>query len=178
MPGKAHEHKRKKENLQQRSEKGFIADKLISSMNNKDKIIMGLLVGGIVTLLILSIVILFGRGGKSLEEISNEQQDTIPTPTVKVLKTPYPTNPPVQNYLMQVNENRFYPDEVRISAGTSITIINIGTTDLTIVPTTQNNTYDFGTVSQGGEKSVQFKEPGIYRYTAGANENGLTVTVQ
>lgn len=145
-------------------------------MNRNEKIIMGLLVGGIVTFLILSIILLFGRGGKSLEDVS--QPDATTTPTVKVLTTPYPTIAPVTDFYMQVNEDRFYPDAVGITKGHAVTILNIGKGSTTITPTTQGNTKDFGVIEQGEEKTVKFDEPGVYRYTrTGKPDQILTITV-
>lgn len=146
-------------------------------MNKNEKIIMGLLVGGIVTFLILSIVLLFGRGGQSLEETT---QTNIPaTPTVKVLTTPYPTIPPTTDFYMQVNEKRFYPDNVTIERGRSVTILNIGSASTTVTPTTQGNAYEFGTIAVSEEKVVKFDQPGVYRYTrTGQPDQILTITVK
>lgn len=176
MPKTRHAHKHKR-NDRDESQKGFIADTIKRSMNKNEKIIMGLLVGGIVTFLVLSIILLFGRGGKSLEEITNNNNTSL-TPTVKVLKTPYPTNPPIDNFLMQVKEDGFYPDDVRIKVGASVTIINIGRGAITLAPTTRDNTFEFGTINKGEEKTVTFNKAGIYRYTSeSVAEDPLTITV-
>lgn len=174
MPKKAHAH-----NIHHHDhadERGFISNAIRRTMNRNEKIIMGLLVGGIVTFLILSIVLLFGRGGKSNEEVS--QPGVTTTPTVKVLTTPYPTIPPITDFYMQVNEDRFYPDTVNITKGHVVTILNIGTSSTTITPTTQGNTKDFGVIEQGKEKTVMFDKPGVYRYTrTGKPDQILTISV-
>jgi plastocyanin len=177
MPRKTQAHKHKKNSdAQEEGQKGFISDAFKRTMNKNEKIIMGLLVGGIVTFLILSIIVLFGRGGQSLEEITGTPAVT--TPTVKVLTTPYPTVPPVTDFLMQVNEKRFYPDAVSIAAGHNVTILNIGSSPTTITPTTQGNTQDFGTIAPGEEKVVMFDKAGVYRYTrTGVPDQILTITV-
>lgn len=175
MPKKAHENKaHHKGNAEQ---KGFISNTFQRTMNKNEKIIMGLLVGGIVTFLILSIIVLFGRGGKEVEETTTPANSS--TPTVKILTTPYPTIPPVTDFYMQVNEKRFYPDAVSIKKGHTVTILNIGSKATKITPTTQGNTKDFGTIEPSEEKVVTFDQPGVYRYTrTGQPDQYLTITVQ
>lgn len=177
MPKAIHAHKHRRHKNEDSGQKGFIADTIRRSMNKNEKIIMGLLVGGIVTFLVLSIVILFGRGGQSLEEITTNETTSV-APTIKVLKTPYPTNPPVDNFLMQVKEDGFYPDDVRVSVGASVTIINIGSGSITLTPTTRDNAYEFGTIGQSEEKTVTFDKAGTYRYTSeSVAEDPLTIVV-
>ena len=174
MPKKAHAHNSHHSNHE--DEKGFISGAIKRTMNKNEKIIMGVLVGGIVVFLILSIVILFGRGGKSADISSTPDAST--TPTVKVLTTPYPTVPPIEDYYMQVNETRFYPDSVVIQKGHSVTILNIGKASTTLTPTTQGNSKDFGTIDVSEEKVVVFDETGVYRYTrTGKPDQILTITV-
>lgn len=175
MPRKAHgnrKHTRKDE-----SQEGFVAEIPVKTMNKNEKIIMGILVGGIIVFLVLSIIILFGKGRKSIDE-ANLPKST-PTPAVKVLTTPYPTIPPITDYFMQVNEKRFYPDVVDITKGHKVTILNIGKAAITITPTTKGNTFDFGTIEQGKEKSINFDTPGVYRYTrTGKPDQSLIITVR
>ncbi len=126
--------------------------------------------------LILSIVVLFGKGGKittqpnELEVPANER--------VKVLTTPYPTIPPITDFYMQVNEKRFYPDTVRIKKGHNVTIINIGKTVTTISPTIADSAHDFGKIEPSEEKVIQFDTAGVYRYTRSEKPDQiLTITV-
>lgn len=185
MPRKSHENHTHIKN--QSSQRGFISNDFKnetqkssifkrSSMKKSEKIIMGIFVGGIVIFLILSIVILFGKGSKKSDVVNVPNSST--TPAVKVITTPYPTIPPIADFLMQVNEKRFYPTKVNITKGHKVTIINIGSKATTITPTEKGNTYVFGEIGQGEEKSVMFDKPGIYRYTrTGKPDQILTITV-
>jgi plastocyanin len=188
MPKKTHE--RRHHHKHDASQSGFIAesaskkeligDNLTKSMNRKEKLIMGLLVGGIVTFLLLSIIVLFGKGNEELQNTGTPANTISGTPAVKVLTTPYPTIPPMTDFLMQVNEDRFYPANVSIKRGFHVTILNIGRSATTITPTQQGNpAIDFGTIEPGEEKAVLFETPGVYRYTrTGHSDQILTISVQ
>ena len=145
-------------------------------MNKNEKIIMGVLVGGIVMFLVLSIVVLFGKGGKLTTQTAEKE---IPeSEKVKVLTTPYPTVPPITDFFMQVNEKRFYPDTVMIKKGHNVTILNIGKDSMVISSSTNDTSHEFGTIEASGEKVVQFDRAGIYRYTRNVKpEQVLTITV-
>lgn len=184
MPRKAHEKHHSQEKLQ----KGFIGERsttgrLISntlnkSMNKNEKIIMGILVGGILIFLGLSLVVLFGKGKN---EVSKTNPAGIaPTPTIMILTTPYPTLPPITDFYMQVNEKMFYPLEVAITKGHAVTILNIGKAATTITPTIKSDgAGDFGTIASGEEKAVTFAKEGVYRYTrTGKPDQTLTITVR
>lgn len=146
-------------------------------MNKNEKIIMGLLIGGIVTFLVLSIILLFGKGANQITNQTNKTGVST-TPTVKVLTTPYPTIPPITDFLMQVNEKHFYPETVNISKGHKVTILNIGKAATTLTPTTKGNDKNFGTIEQGDQKEVVFDKEGVYRYTrTGKPDETLTIVV-
>lgn len=169
----ARKHIRKHENLQE----GFISNSIQKSMNKNEKIIMGIFVGGIVTFIILSIIVLFGKGKNDVG--TKNPSGFAPTPTIKILTTPYPTMPPVTDFYMQVNETMFYPQEVAITKGHTVTILNIGKASTTITPTTKINGYDFGAIANSEEKVVMFDKPGVYRYTrTGKPDQILTITVK
>lgn len=175
MPKKIHAHR--SHHRHSDGQEGFIANAVRRTMNKNEKIIMGVLVGGIVVFLILSVVILFGKGSKKISD--NNVPTTSTTPAVKVLTTPYPTIPPVTDFYMQVNETRFYPETVSIDRNHTVTVLNIGKKTTTISPTTQGNAYDFGEVEVGEEKSISFDKPGVYRYTrTGKPDQTLTITVK
>lgn len=145
-------------------------------MNKNEKIIMGVLVGGIVMFLILSIIVLFGKGGKLTTQ--NTEKEIPENEKVKVLTTPYPTIPPITDFFMQVNEKRFYPDTVMIKKGHNVTILNIGKEPMVVSSTTKDSSHEFGTIDSSEEKVVQFDRPGIYRYTRNVKpEQVLTITV-
>ncbi len=175
MPKSTHE--KKHHHSKDESQEGFISNNLRKSMNKNEKIIMGVLIGGIVTFLVLSIIVLFGKGGRVSEQSPTTTSST--TPTVKVITTPYPTVPPITDFFMQVNEKRFYPDAVGIRKGHKVTILNIAQAGITVNPTVKGeNAYDFGRIESGEEKVVNFDKAGVYRYTrSGAPDQTLTITV-
>lgn len=168
MPRKTHE--------KHESEKGFISNNLRRTMNKNEKIIMGVLVGGIVTFLVLSIIVLFGRNGKLSNTPTATPTSTVPT--VKVLTTPYPTIPPITDFFMQVADDRFYPDALSIRKGHKVIILNIHTSGITINPSAGATSYDFGRIESGDEKEINFDKAGVYRYTrSGKADQTLTITV-
>lgn len=170
-------HERKHDHGHQDSQKGFISNRIISAMNKNEKIIMGVLVGGIIIFLILSIVVLFGKGGRLSNTEKNIPSVSV-TPSVKVLTTPYPTIPPVTDFFMQVADDRFYPDVVTIRKGHLVTILNIATSGITINPSSGSTEYDFGRIESGEEKAINFDKAGVYRYTrSGKADQTLTITV-
>ena len=145
-------------------------------MNKNEKIIMGVLVGGIVTFLVLSIIVLFGRNGKLSNTPTATPTSTVPT--VKVLTTPYPTIPPITDFFMQVADDRFYPDALSIRKGHKVIILNIHTSGITINPSAGATSYDFGRIESGDEKEINFDKAGVYRYTrSGKADQTLTITV-
>lgn len=175
MPKSSHE--RKHHHAKEKTQGGFISNNFRNTMNKNEKIIMGVLVGGIVMFLILSIVVLFGKGGKLTTQNSTEQE--VPaSEKVKVLTTPYPTTPPITDFFMQVNEKRFYPDTVMIKKGHSVTIMNIGKSVTTVTPSVADSDHDFGEIKESEEKVIQFNKAGVYRYTRSTKpDQVLTITV-
>jgi hypothetical protein len=166
-------HRRRHSNT---SQEGFVSNELKHTMNKNEKIIMGILLGGIIILLVLSIFVLFKKDTR----IVPVTPTAVVTPTVAVAITPYPTIPPIADYTMQVNERRFYPDTVNIKAGHSVIIINIGQTDTDIEPTDKKNvSLAFGLIKPGEQKSIKFNRAGVYIYTRSEKpDQRLTITVR
>src|SRR4029079_6910371 len=127
MPKKSHEHKA--QHSHDHSEEGFISNELRRTMNKNEKIIMGILVGGIVIFLALSILVLFGKGKENL--VGNLPTSTL-GPTKKVNLTPYPTIPVVKDSTVMINSRRFNPATVTIPAGGFIDFLNIDQAAITI----------------------------------------------
>ncbi len=145
-----------------RKESGFIANDLTRTMNKNEKIIMGILVGGIVIFLALSIIILFGKS----KEITTENLPTTTlSPSKKVNLTPYPTIPPVHDTTVMVNTRRFNPSSTSIPKGGVIQFINIDQEPLTIEANDTNSTVlNIGTIQPGELKQVTFNTSGTYTY--------------
>ena len=171
MPKSSHE--RKHHHAKEKTQEGFISNNFRNTMNKNEKIIMGVLVGGIAMFLILSIVVLFGKGGKLTTQ--STEQEVPASEKVKVLTTPYPTIPPISDFFMQVNEKRFYPDNLTIKKGHNVTILNIGKNTTTITPTAADSDHNFGEIKVSEEKVIQFDKAGVYRYTRDTKPDQILV---
>lgn len=124
---------------------------------------MGILVGGIVIFLALSIILLFGKGKENVVE------NNVPTsknePFKKVNLTPYPTIPPIENSTVMLNSRRFNPSSVTIPKGGYIQFINIDPEPMTIEANDANSTVlNLGAIAPGEYKQVTFNTSGTFTY--------------
>jgi plastocyanin len=133
-------------------------------MNKNEKIIMGILVGGIVIFLALSIILFLGKGKENVVE-------NIPTSTTteesskKANISPYPTVPPIQNSTVMMNSRRFNPASVTIPRGGYIQFINIDSDPMTIESNDSNSSVlNLGAIAPGEYKQVTFNTPGTFTY--------------
>ena len=169
MPKRTHEHR---EHHKASSQEGFIANDIKRAMNKRslftnsfmnknEKIIMGVLVGGIILFLALSILVLYS---KSRDDAKNA--NIVPTSgSEKVLLTPYPTIPPVINMTVMMNSRRFNPSSTTIPKGGYIDFFNIGPDPITIEANDPKSAIlNLGTIESSDDKSVTFNTPGIYTY--------------
>ena len=143
------------------SQEGFISNELKKTMNKNEKVIMGILVAGIVVFLVLSIIVLFGKGKQN-----NGTGGTIPTvPTNMATHTPYPTIPPVINTTIMINARRFNPSVATIPKEGFIQFLNIDGQPITIEANDANSTVlNIGTIDPSGLKEVRFNASGTYTY--------------
>ena len=160
MLKRRHEHKSHTKSDQ--SQSGFIASDLKKTMNKNEKVIMGVLVAGIIVFLVLSIVVLFGKGKQ------NDKSTTEATPTVPLNKTtnkPYPTIPPIVNSTIMVNSRRFAPNVATIPKEGFVQFINIDTEAITIEANDANSSMlNIGTLETSDMKEVRFTASGTYTY--------------
>ncbi len=169
MLRRRHEHNA--HNHKDHSQEGFIGERsakkeLISSdikksMNKNEKVIMGILVAGIIVFLILSIIVLFGKGKNNTTTVNN-----IPTvPTNMATHTPYPTIPPIVNTTIMVNSRRFNPSVATIPKEGFIEFLNIDADAITIEANDENSKIlNIGTLEPSDMKEVRFNAPGTYTY--------------
>lgn len=156
-------------------EEGYISTDIKKIMTKNERVIMGVLVGGIVVFLILSIVLLFGRGKQS-----------VPTPGIqsnnlqqRVNTTPYPTIPPIEDMTVMINERRLNPSSVSIKAGNSVSFFNIGNNVIVIEPANSNSGFLNFSVESTDIREVKFTNPGKYSYKVKGNPQLVgTITIQ
>lgn len=162
MPKRAHERHR---HHKATSEEGFISERTRNFMNNKEKLMMGILAGGILAFLVLSILILFGRG-------KDQPADSVPAFDPKIeearkrITTPYPTIPPIQDMTIMVSERRFNPQSFAIPRGGLVVFLNVGASPITIEPVDSKSEVlnSIGTLTLGQPKEIRMTEPGTYKY--------------
>ncbi len=170
MPIKTHAHHRKHIHT---SQQGFIAEssrkrELISGdlkniMNKQEKIIMGALIGGILIFLIISIVLLFTNRGQNDEvelppAISGGSKE-------KVVLTPYPTLPPIENMTVVMNSRRFVPDVFNIKPGGFVDFLNLGSEPITIEANdAKSEKLNIGSIRAGQTERVTFESEGVYTF--------------
>ncbi len=144
-------------------EAGYISNELTRAMNKNEKIIMGILVGGIVIFLVLSIILLFGKGKENV--VDNNIPSTSNEPTKKVNLTPYPTIPPIENSTVMLNSRRFNPSPVTIPKGGYIQFLNIDADPITIEANDANSAVlNLGAIAPGEYKQVTFNTSGTFTY--------------
>jgi plastocyanin len=160
MLRRRHEHKA--HNHKDHSQEGFISSDNRKSMNKNEKVIMGILVAGIIVFLILSIIVLFGKGKNNTTTSVNN----IPTvPTNMTTHTPYPTIPPIVNTTIMVNSRRFNPSVATIPKEGFIEFLNIDADAITIEANDENSKIlNIGTLEPSDMKEVRFNAPGTYTY--------------
>ena len=134
---------------------------------------MGILVGGIIIFLALSIILLFGRGKESgVENAPNTT--TGGEPAKKANVSPYPTIPPIQNSTVMMNSRRFNPSTVTIPRGGYIQFINIDQDPITIEANDANSSVlNLGAIAPGEYKQVTFNNSGTFTYRS-KEKSGLT----
>lgn len=152
------------------SQKGFISNTDKKSMNKNEKIIMGVLVGGIVILIVFIFIFFLKGGGTGGKNVFNLPTFT-PTPTTQ---PPYPTIPPVINITVLVHTRLFNPDNDQIPRGGYVDFLNIDSEPITIEAIDkQSEILNIGTIEPGETKQVTFNTPGTYMYR---NKDKPTVT--
>lgn len=144
------------------SQGGFISNELKKTMNKNEKVIMGVLVSGIIIFLVLSIVVLFGKGNKN----NNNTLNSTPTvPTNVATHTPYPTIPPIVNTTVMVSSRRFNPSVATIPKEGFIQFLNIDAEAITIEANDANSQIlNIGTLEPTDMKEVRFNATGTYTY--------------
>lgn len=144
------------------SEEGFVSNDLKSTMNKNEKIIMGILIGGIILFLILSMFVLLR---KNRTNITTQKPPSTVVPTQRVNLTPYPTIPPVKNDTVLLHSRLFNPQSVSIPRGGMIDFINIDTEPITIeAKDTASKIVDLGILQPNEDKIVTFKNAGTYTF--------------
>lgn len=157
------------------SQDGYISTDVKKIMGKNEKVIMGVLVGGIVVFLILSVVLLFGRGKQQLPT------SIFPTksPEERVNTTPYPTIPPIKDMTVMVNERRLNPPDVSIKAGNYVSFFNIGDSTITIEGVDANSAFLNFSVATSDVREVKFSNPGKYTYRVKGNPKLVgTITIE
>lgn len=157
MPKKT--HGRSKHHKSHSSEEGFISSEIQKNMSRNEKLVMGLLVGGILVFLVISIVVLYSR---------SRQVDQPPTATDqerKIAITPYPTIPPIENMMVMINPRRFNPDTATIPRGGYVQFLNVGTTTITIEgANAASSILNIGSIAPSEDSVITFTQPGTYIY--------------
>ncbi len=134
---------------------------------------MGILVGGIIIFLALSIILLFGRGKESGVE-NTPNTTTGGEPAKKANVSPYPTIPPIQNSTVMMNSRRFNPSTVTIPRGGYIQFINIDQDPITIEANdAKSSVLNLGAIAPGEYKQVTFNNSGTFTYR-NKEKSGLT----
>lgn len=143
------------------TEGGFLSNEIKKSMNKNEKIIMGILVAGIIVFLILSIIVLFGKGKQN--NVSVENSPSVPMNTAT--NTPYPTIPPIVNTTVMVSSRRFNPSVATIPKEGFIEFLNIDGESITIEANDAGSSIlNIGTIEPSDMKEVRFNAPGTYTY--------------
>ncbi len=164
MLRRRHEHKAHPQS--NHSQEGFIGSEVKKSMNKNEKIIMGILVAGIIVFLLLSIIVLFGKGKQN--NVSVENTPSVPMNTTT--NTPYPTIPPIVNTTVMVSSRRFNPNVATIPKEGFISFLNIDADAITIEANDENSKIlNIGTLEPSDLKEVRFNTPGTYTYRNKAN---------
>ena len=159
-----------------KSQEGFIANDTRRSMNKNEKIIMGILVGGIIVFLALSILVLFSKNKQN--NVYKVTDTTTLGPTKKVNLTPYPTIPPIKYQTVQLHSRTFVPDKAEIPKGGFVSFLNIDENAITIEANDQNSTVlNLGSFEPGELKEVTFNSSGTYTYRnkAKPTETGIII---
>lgn len=145
------------------SKKDFISNELTRTMNKNEKIIMGILVGGIVVFLALSIILLFSKSKENV--VGNVPTVTTDESEKKVNLTPYPTIPPIENTVIMMNTRRFNPADASIPKGGYIQFMNIDADPMTIEAGDDNSSVlNLGTIQPGEYKQVTFNSQGTFTF--------------
>lgn len=80
-----------------------------------------------------------------------------------------PATPAVDPYLVSMEDNVFVPQELAVPAGTTVTWINAGADDHTIVAA--DLSFDSGVIKPGQRWQRLFEAPGEYSYICDLHEN-------
>ncbi len=155
-------------------EQGYISTDLKRIMSRNEKIIMGVLVGGIVIFLILSVILLFGKGS----QVTSPSTPVTTLPTQRVNTTPYPTIPPIKDMTVMINARRLNPQSVTIKAGNNISFFNIGTDSVVIEGADSKSSFLNFTVAVADAKDVKFTNPGTYTYKVKGTNLVGTIIIQ
>lgn len=136
---------------------------------------MGILVGGIVLFLALSILVLFRNTGKDKsQDFKNRQTGT--TGEEKI--THYPTVPPVKDMTVMINSRRFNPASASIPRGGFVDFLNIDSVSITIEGNDANSTVlNIGEIEPSNDKQVTFNTPGTYTYRNKAKPTQVGVII-
>ena len=159
MLKRRHEHKAHPQS--NHSQEGFLSDEIKRTMNKNEKVIMGILVAGIIVFLILSVIVLFGKGNSG--KTGTNELPTIPTNMTT--HTPYPTIPPIVNTTIMISSRRFNPSVATIPKEGFIEFLNIDGEAITIEGNDENSKIlNIGTIEPSDMKEVRFNAPGTYIY--------------
>lgn len=163
----------------QSSEEGYLQADFKKIMGRNDKLLIGLVSGVILILLIVTGILLFGRGKQIDQDNANLPASSQPIPTKKVL-TPYPSIPPTTDFTVVINERRIYPADITITHGYSVILLNIGQKDLDIVGATPKDAMlNVGVIKNGEEKQIKFETAGVYKFKNQAQKDQIgTITVR
>lgn len=175
MSKKTHVHHK---HHKQSSQEGYISSELKQAMSRNEKIIMGALIGGILIFLVIAILLLFRQ--------KDEGADITVPPAIsggteeKVVLTPYPTIPPIENMTVVVNNRRFNPSSFSIPRGGTVDFLNMGTEPITIEGADgQSSMLNLGTIQPTEINGVTFDTPGTYRFRTSQNPQQIgVITIQ
>lgn len=143
-------------------------------MSKNEKVIMGVLMGGIFIFLVLSVFLLFTRGERDL----SSQIPTSAGPQQRVNTTPYPTIPPIEDMTVMINERRLNPQSVTIKSGNAISFFNIGASAIIIEGADENSDFLNFSVPESEAFDYVFRNPGNYTYRVRGTTLVGTITIQ
>lgn len=134
---------------------------------------MGVLIGGILIFLILSLILLFGGKREELPPLPQSVD-----PNQRVNTTPYPTIPPIENMTVLINERRLNPSDVTIKAGNMVSFFNIGTSAVTIQGADANSGFLNFTVPANETYEYTFRNAGTYTYRVAGTALVGTIVIE
>ena len=144
-------------------------------MKGNEKLPAILLVGGIIILVVFSVIFFLRSGGN----MGNKNvTDLIPSAPIPTEQPPYPTIPPIQNLTVQLHPRLFSPDNAQIPVGGYVVFLNTDSEPITIEAADQESQIlNIGTVEAGDSKQVLFNKPGIYKYRNKENQKETGIIV-